>query len=109
LYPKFNSFILAGARWPSQSKNIKLKFLSVFLNASSAVLDLINNDEEFEEIRRNNLQAYDFPVTPQNTWIDKEGKPTDTARNATKQLIKKLAEEKGVNYKIFKGFKEILE
>jgi len=75
---------------------------------SAAVLDLVMNDDEFSEIRDKNLQPYDFPNVPQNTWMDKEGIPTQTARQATKQLIKTLAEQKGVDYKTFEGFRQLL-
>ncbi len=76
---------------------------------SAAVLDLVYCDDEFEEIRRHNLRAYDFPRAPMGTWIDADNNPTDTARAATKQLIIKLSENKDVNIHNIAGFSRILQ
>jgi len=71
---------------------------------SSAVLDLIDHDDEFPVIKEYGLREWDLNA---NCWT-KKGKPTDTAREATKELIKVLASEKGVDYRTKEGFKEIL-
>ncbi len=75
---------------------------------SAAVLDLICHDEEFAEVRTRNLQLYDFPSKPQNTWIDKQGLPTTAARKVTKILLEKKAREKRINYTTIEGFTSLL-
>jgi len=75
---------------------------------STFILDLISKDEELAEIRKHDLQPYDFPRAPPNTWKDKKGRPTELTRKATKQLIEVLAQNKGANYRTFDGFKQIL-
>jgi len=75
---------------------------------SSAVLDLIDHDDEFTLIKEYGLRKWDFNPVPNNLWADKKKKPTDTAREATKELIKVLASEKDVDYRTKEGFKEIL-
>jgi hypothetical protein len=67
---------------------------------SAAVLDLIVHDPEFVQFRDGEyaLHAYDFIKAPMNTWIDKQGNPTDTARSATRQLIMALADLHNLDY-----------
>jgi len=55
-------------------------------------------------IKEYGLREWDLNA---NCWT-KKGKPTDTAREATKEFIKVLASEKGVDYRTKEGFKEIL-
>jgi hypothetical protein len=75
---------------------------------SSAVLDLIESDDDFSAVRDRCLKAYDFPITPRKTWLDEEGRPTTTSREATKQVVIHLAEKSGVDYRTPDGFKKIL-
>lgn len=75
---------------------------------SAAVLDLVYHDSAFREIKKHTLQPYDFPQSPNNTWIDEAGKPTITARRATKEIMTRLAEQEGVDYRTPDGFKRIL-
>ena len=76
-------------------------------SATNVVLDLINKDEEFKNVK--DIRAYDFKaIVPQNYWIDKEGNPTQNARYATKCLIERIAQEKGIDYRTMSGFEVIL-
>lgn len=75
---------------------------------SAAVLDLVYHDSAFREIKKHTLQPYDFPQSPNNTWIDEAGKPTITARTATKEIMTRLAEQEGVDYRTPDGFRLIL-
>ncbi len=57
-----------------------------------ALKDLIENDPELTEFR--DFQPYDMRYSPQNTWNKKDGtKNYELARQAVKQLIKKLQEQ----------------
>jgi hypothetical protein len=75
---------------------------------SAAILDLIKIDDDFLEIRKSNLQPYDFPAAPNSSWKDKDHNPTEMARQATKELVKQLSLKEGVDYKTVDGFKRLL-
>ncbi|GEM_PF-5397082 len=76
---------------------------------SSPVLSLIEEDRAFRQIRKKGLQAYDFPIAPRNVWVGKQDRrPTDQAREATLQWIRRLAAQRHVNFRRFTGFRRIL-
>ncbi len=83
--------------------------MSVYAGSpSEAVLDLIQHDAEFDAIKKQGLQPYDFVSSPKNTWIDKQGKPTQIAREATGLLIRHIAKKENVDYRTTDGFRKIL-
>ncbi|MFH1682712.1 MAG: hypothetical protein ABIA37_02855 [Candidatus Woesearchaeota archaeon] len=80
----------------------------VYNNSPSAVvLDLIEKDSDFKEIRRIGLQPYDFN-SPKQYWTDETGQPTAMARAATGQLIRHMAEKLGLDLSTPEGLKEVL-
>ena len=73
-----------------------------------AINDLISHDPQFASIISVGLQQYDLPVSPQNTWFDKKGKPTNLPRTAVKELVMTLAGEKKLDYRKPEGFVTLL-
>jgi len=67
---------------------------------SKAILDLINKDQRFEQIR--DLREYDFPGLPKNSTKNKE-----LARTMTYELVKRVAEEEKADPKTYDGLKKI--
>ena len=57
-----------------------------------AIIELVDNDPDFIDIKKEGLKPYDFPVAGQNSWKNKSGKPTNIAREVTKMLLKALGE-----------------
>ncbi len=74
---------------------------------SKLVLELINADPDFKEIR--SLKSYDFISAPQNTWIYENGDATQDSRDLTKLLVVTIAEEQGLDYKNYQDFRKLLK
>lgn len=71
-----------------------------------AILDAVRHDGEFRYFPA--LEPYDFSCTPNNTWTDAEGRPTPTARKATRLVLETHAREKGVDCRTEDGLRAIL-
>ncbi len=65
-------------------------------STARAVLDLIDHDSEFGEIRAAGIESFDFNLG-KFVWVDESGSPTDTARSVVRRLIEQRAEELGLD------------
>tara|TARA_Y100000310_G_scaffold338005_1_gene426520 strand:- start:1063 stop:1896 length:834 start_codon:yes stop_codon:yes gene_type:complete len=75
------------------------------------VLDLVDHDNDFSTIKAYGLREWDFK--DKTCWTEKrrgdisKKTPTDISREATKELIKVLANEKGIEYNTVEEFREM--
>lgn len=70
-----------------------------------AVKDLVDRDRSFSQVKRVGLYPEDFARSPKNYWVDKGGKPTPHARNASLRLIVAICKAHGLSYNSVDGFK----
>ncbi len=73
-----------------------------------AIADLVGHDSDFSRTKEIGLSPYDLPKAPQNTWLNKWGRPTPTARAAVKELVKVVSKEKRLDYKRPEDFINLL-
>lgn len=80
--------------------------LQAYHSSSEAVLDLIDKDDEFKDLR--DLKSYNFHHVAGNTWTDENGEPTQASREVIKCVLRKSGELLGVDYITSDGMKLIL-